>query len=352
MNNLTQRKDNTQAQQGFSIVEILIGLVISSILMTGIIEIYIGNKQTYRVQDALTQVQENGRAAIDLLTQDVRMAGYQGCSNLRSVEPLTYLTSGVPDFTLSSVLVGHTFDGSSWSPTLPTPRLTTAHAVKANTDVLTVTRASSCSQELAGPITAGQTTVVLKGSGTCPIKEGDYFLISDCGSSEIFKSDTITTGSDTTTLTATGGSFSRNYSDTNTGLSGIARVMRLTSTDYFISENAAGIPILHRNELAGSSGYTNIPLLEGIEDMSILYGTRTPGSNENVIYQPANLVSNWEYVASVRISLLVRSVANNLSTEPTGYAFAGTTINPSDMDEDDKYIRRVYTTTIQLRERI
>ncbi|MCH9698518.1 MAG: PilW family protein [Gammaproteobacteria bacterium] len=351
MNNFTHTKANRHIQSGFSIIEILIGLVISSILMTGIIDIYISNKQTYLIQDALSQVQENGRAAIDLLAQDARMAGYQGCSNVKSVEPLTYLTSGIPDFTPDRVITGHSFDGSSWAPTVPATRLTSAHAVKANTDVLTVTRASSCSQELLTSVTAGATSVTLTGAGTCPIKDGDYFLISDCGGSEIFKASSVSTSGNQTTLTATGG-LSRNYSHQNTGISGIGRVMRLTSTDYFISENATGVPILHRNELDGNSGYTDTPLLEGIEDMSILYGSRTPGTNENVIYQSASAVTNWEYVSSIRISLLVRSVANNLSTEPTSYTFAGQTTAAADMNASDKYLRRVYTTSVQLRERI
>ena len=352
MNISSRIMTNKHNLSGFSIVEIMVGLVISSILMAGIIDIYISNKQTYRMQEALSQVQENGRAAIDLLAQDVRMAGYQGCANIKSTEPLTYLTSGVPDFTLATVIGGHTFDGSSWTPSLPATRLTSAHAVKANTDVLTVTRASSCSQDLSTAVAAGSSSITLVGARTCPIKAGDYFMISDCGGSEIFKSNSVTWGSNQTTLATTNGALIRSYSNQNTGNRGIARVMRLTSADYFISENAVGIPILRRNELDGNSGYTNTPLLEGVENMSIEYGSRTPGTNQNVLYQSASAVTNWDEVSSVRISLLMRSITNNLSTEPIGYTFAGVTTAADDMDDDDKYFRRVYTSSVQLRERI
>lgn len=351
--NQTRKQINGHLQHnGFSIVEILVGLVISSVLMTGVVEIYISNKQTFLMQDGLSQLQENGKAAIDVLAQDVRMAGYQGCANLKATEPLTYLTSGVPDFTLDTVLTGHSFDGSSWTPTLPATRLTSSHAVKANTDVLTVTRASSCSQNLNAAVNAGGSTITLVGERACPMKAGDYFVISDCGGAEIFKSNSISSGSGTTTLTTTDGTLSRNYSNVNTGNTGIARVMRLNSADYFISENAVGTPILRRHELDGSSGYSNTALIEGVEDMSILYGTRTTGTNDNVIYQAASAVSNWEEVNSVRINLLMRSMPNNLAIEPTGYTFAGTTTAAADMPANDKYLRRVYSTTIQLRERI
>ncbi len=351
MKNLILTTTKRCYQSGFSMIEIMVGLAISSILMTGIIDIYIGNKQTYLVQDALSQLQENGHAAIDLLAQDARMAGFQGCANLNSEKPGTYLSSGVPDFSMDSVIAGHAYDGSSWTPTLPAVRLTSAHAVKANTDVLTVTRASSCSQDIQASILNGATSVTLIGEKTCPIKAGDYFLISDCAGSEIFRSDSVTTSSGNTVLVTSDGSFGRSYSHVNTPFNAIARVMRLESTDYFISENTSGVPILRRNELDGSSGYTNTPLLEGIEDMSITYGSRDPNTNENVLYNAASAVANWEHVSSVRISLLLRSVANNVAIERTAYRFAGVTTAAADMDAGDKYLRRVYTTSIQLRER-
>jgi type IV pilus assembly protein PilW len=217
--------------------------------------------------------------------------------------------------------------------------------------VLTITRASSCSQEIQASIVAGATSVTLIGEKTCPIKAGDYFVISDCGGSEIFRSDSVTTSSGNTVLVTSDGSFDRLYSHVNTPTNAIARVMRLESTDYFISENTQGVPILRRNELDGASGYTNTPLLEGIEDMSITYGSRDPSTDQNVLYQSASSVSNWEHVSSVRISLLMRSVTNNLATEPTAYTFAGVTTAADDMDANDKHLRRVYTTSIQLRER-
>jgi type IV pilus assembly protein PilW len=250
------------------------------------------------------------------------------------------------------VVSGHAYSGSAFTPTLPAVRLTTAHQVKANTDVLTITRASSCGQALTTSVPAGSiATLTLNGDRSCPYQSGDYFMISDCGGSEIFQATSIASGSGQTTLTLTGGSFSRGYSHQNIGTNGIASVMRLVSTDYFISDNTAGVPILRRNELDGASGYSNTPLLEGVEDMSITYGIKGTAANQNVIYQSASAVTDWEDVASVRISLLMRSVANNLTLEPTGYTFAGVTTASDNMDASDHYLRRIYTTSIQIRER-
>jgi len=61
---------------GFSLVEILVALVLSLLLIGGIIQLFLGSKQTYRFHDALSRVQENGRLALDTMARDIRMAGF------------------------------------------------------------------------------------------------------------------------------------------------------------------------------------------------------------------------------------------------------------------------------------
>lgn len=63
-------------QRGFSMVEMLVALMLSLILTAGIIQLFIGSKQTYRFHDALSRLQENGRFAIESMAADIRMAGY------------------------------------------------------------------------------------------------------------------------------------------------------------------------------------------------------------------------------------------------------------------------------------
>jgi type IV pilus assembly protein PilW len=63
-------------QRGLSLVEILVALTISLFLIAGVIQLFIGSKQTYRFNDAQSRLQENGRFAIDRMAWDIRMAGY------------------------------------------------------------------------------------------------------------------------------------------------------------------------------------------------------------------------------------------------------------------------------------
>jgi type IV pilus assembly protein PilW len=79
---LADKQPNAQhRQQGLTLVEIMVAVALSVILLTGVIQIFVGSKATYRLQDNIARLQENGRFALDFLTRDVRMAGYRGCTN-------------------------------------------------------------------------------------------------------------------------------------------------------------------------------------------------------------------------------------------------------------------------------
>lgn len=63
-------------QRGLTLVEILVALVISLFLVAGVIQLFIGSKQTYRGYDALSRIQENGRFVLEAMARDIRMSGY------------------------------------------------------------------------------------------------------------------------------------------------------------------------------------------------------------------------------------------------------------------------------------
>ena len=66
-------------QSGLSLIEIMIALLIGAFLLGGVIQIFIGSKQTYRMQQNLSRLQENGRFAMSFLAKDIRMSGYWSC---------------------------------------------------------------------------------------------------------------------------------------------------------------------------------------------------------------------------------------------------------------------------------
>ncbi len=64
---------------GFSIVEIMVTLVISSVLLAGVISIFDMSKRTYTIQSSLSELQDNARFIMNELTDELRVIGYFGC---------------------------------------------------------------------------------------------------------------------------------------------------------------------------------------------------------------------------------------------------------------------------------
>ena len=66
-------------QQGMTLIEILIALVLGLFLLAGIFQIFLSSKQSYRMQENMSRMQENGRFAMEFISRDVRMADYRAC---------------------------------------------------------------------------------------------------------------------------------------------------------------------------------------------------------------------------------------------------------------------------------
>ncbi|MEJ2115278.1 MAG: hypothetical protein P8X88_04355, partial [Gammaproteobacteria bacterium] len=66
-------------QNGFSVVELMVALLLGLFLVSGVTGMYISSKQTYRMTDNLSQIQESLRFSLDFISRDIRMAGYLPC---------------------------------------------------------------------------------------------------------------------------------------------------------------------------------------------------------------------------------------------------------------------------------
>lgn len=61
---------------GISLVEILISLVISSILIGALYRTFTSSQKTYAVQEEVVDMQQNARIAADRMVREIRMAGF------------------------------------------------------------------------------------------------------------------------------------------------------------------------------------------------------------------------------------------------------------------------------------
>ena len=64
------------SQKGFSLLELLVTLAIASVLMAAISTFYHGQLKTHVTQNELVDMQQDARAAMYMMTREIRMAGY------------------------------------------------------------------------------------------------------------------------------------------------------------------------------------------------------------------------------------------------------------------------------------
>jgi len=71
--------NSPQKQTGLSLIELMVALLISSILLLGVLQLFGSSSQTSRSANALARLQENGRLAMDLIAHEARRTGFNGC---------------------------------------------------------------------------------------------------------------------------------------------------------------------------------------------------------------------------------------------------------------------------------
>lgn len=327
-----RHKFSRPKQAGMTLVEIMISLLIGAILLGGVLQIFLSTKQTYRMQEGLSRLQENARFAMEFLTFDIRMAGYQGCPSINTLSP-NIIANPPPTFLVSNQFVavnGANDIAANWS----TNACGAANECIAGTDTISIMLGENCGGQLTGNMNAVNANIQINAANTCNISAGDAVLISDCKSADLFRATNASSGSGTQTIAHSSSNNTSNF--LSTAYQQDAEIFSFRSTTYYLRSGAGGQPALWRldNSRPVAAGTNPIELVEGIDDMQITHGLDTDADGNADRYIAANLVTNWNNAVSVRITLSARTLDGNLTT--TG----------------DGRLRRTMATTIALRNKL
>lgn len=327
-------------QHGLTLVEVMVAITLSIILLGSVLQIYLSSKQTYRVDDALSRLQEGGRIAMDVLSYDIRLAGYQGCADPARIKTNVLVqaltNAGITDLFPNAVA------GVDGNDTPTSDSITVRYGEP--TSATAVTAASTSGTIVTASNPAGFTT-------------GDYLLVSDCDTSDVFNATSVTTAAGTTTIAHT----APNNSPATTKIySTNAWVRRFIANTYFIQDtprkNARGATIraLVRTNLNNNQ---TTEIVDGVEYLEVLYGELLPDGNLRYVKANDPNPPIMSQVVSVRLALLLVSDDAVLDADDThNYQLADVTIKPgtngqAEYNKSDRRMRRVFTTTVNLRNR-
>lgn len=336
---LIQHRRRASRQRGMNIIELMVGLTVGMLLVAGLALMF-GNATRSTIElDKTVRHIENGRHAMDLLSQDIALAGYYG------TVPVTTSAAGLsPCATSAQVATDLATQAALAFPTVPfgleglSADQVAGYAClpnhKADTPALILRRLD--------------TTAVAPAAVTA---DAAYVQTSHNTADNFYTYRAAANGSGFTLRNLAGG---------------INPVRRFMTRAYYIAScgNCAGggdgIPTLKRVEVIGLQTVES-PLAEGIENIGFDYGFDT--NNDGVADEWFGLnggataataataaTKGWGNVVAVRVSLVSRN------TEPTvghidtrSYAIGrnGAT-DATQAAANDAFKRRAYVSTIKV----
>jgi len=302
---LKQPKHNLRKLAGVSLVEVMIAMLLGLMLMGGILQVFASSRQSYRVHDAVSRMQEGGRMALEIIARDVRMADFWGCLSEGGnvVNNLNNAGAGYIDFAAGGI--GGT-EGAAGAP-----------------DTL-ILRGGINSGLAVEPPYGPQASANIKVAAGNDLEQDDIVFVSDCSAGDIFQISNANPSGAGVLVHNTGNASPGNYNATNPGCPGgnahclsqiygsDASVFSVQEITFTVAPGSEGQPALFRNG------------------------------------QEADQIIDMDSVISIRFAVVTRSYNDNL----TGGLTQNYSVLGADVVAADSRLRQVYTSTVTVRNRL
>lgn len=364
-------------QQGSSLVEVMVSLLLGAIMLLGAVQILVNSKRDFLIRDAMSSVEEAGNYTFDLIGGDLRVAGYKGCVSKRDTTFDNLISSSGAVFQPERGIQGWEANGTAYSDTL-IPASWGSLSAQSSANWLTTTGAQSNSMPSTSSTAARgsdiiriwgiepyvfnitnatATTLTVDGASVIGFPEAGtgssadtndrILIVSDCEKTLIVKATDFDRSTGVITLSGNSGGTSQLTSMRN------MEAVIIRGVQYYIGkrgDDANNHPSLYRKRIKADGTLDDAEeLVEGIANMQIVYGEKTGTTSQIAAsrYVTADNVTDWSRVVSVRMWLLVETT-NDFIVSATGqnYSYIGKTYTPT-----DRRFRREMSMTINLRNR-
>lgn len=296
--------------RGVTLVELLIAMTIGLFMIGGLIQAFVASKQIYATNEALSVIQNSGRASLEILTADIRDAGYMsnclgGDRKINNLLAAGY-NATLFDMTSSSV-TGWNDSAGSFSSDLKN--------YVSGTDVVLIKHAALDSGANAnGSTDITASTITLASASN--ISKGSIVLIAEPTGCDLFQNQSTKNTELSRAKTGTPGNKDPSTTNLSHAYSSDMRIQLYQSMIYYVgTSTTTGASTLMRVRYDTGTAATPEDLVDGILDMQILYGVDTGGDRQIDDYVNAASVTNWSNVLALRVNLLVANPIGHLSTD-------------------------------------
>lgn len=290
-------------QSGFSLIELMIALGIGLLIMASVLTIYAAASRTSRTSEMESQMNEDGLIALNIIQQQIRMAGYSNFENPTTTDKANFTGAGVIGCSAAAF-----YPNASAQPALSS------------------LNATDCGEDSA------------LGDGVIIRYEADG------------RNTVPTTGN----------------IPTNCLMNSAATATNSAGVTYYLPENRYFVASSSTTPLAlfCAAGAQIQPVLDNVEKMVLTYGisattaaadtqvvTYMTASDLNTAFSGESMDTRWRRVLSVKTCLLMRSTdpIKDIAATATYRDCDGTLVTQA---TPDGYLRRAFITTGTLRNRL
>lgn len=343
---------------GFSLVEIMIAMALSLLLLAGVATMFVSSKTTYEVNDRLTQVQENGRFALETIMRDIRGAGYLGCFRPGLATKGTFTnTLNTPTAIAANygnAVTGFDFQApGTWAPLLApadVPNVTDGGdviAVRLPVVGIPFLHLNAAMTSKTDDLHVDKFT-----AGTGPFHNNQILMLANCQHRTIFEitnyddvGGVIQHNKSSATATSPGNAsddlgYAFDPNNLNDGAG--ALVVTQTTTYYIGSTDPTKPPSLWRRNGTGNAE----ELVDGIQDLQMLFGVNDSNDRFVTKYVTANNIAPTDIVVSVSVGVLACSLDEyGTKTDTTTYDV----LDDKFKAPGDRRLRQVFSSTAMIR---
>jgi type IV pilus assembly protein PilW len=322
-------------QSGFSLIELMIALLLGLLVVAAAAGVFMSNKRVYAATETLGRIQENSRAAFEIMSRDVREAGGNPCSSAASV-----VNQLVPGSNSWWAGFGDGLEGFDDTVAMPATAFGTTVGTRiSGTDAVQLHLARDGSMRVLDHDTPGAVLTVNDSTG---VAVNDILMICNMNFAFIFQVTALPSGN----IQHAGGSgsslncsqefqsvrpddgscwsggasagngycFTEDDSPCDSGSFSPAYVARINSMQWYVGANDRGGRSLFRARVANQgSGLTPTlignreEIVEGVENMQLEYFEAGDSA-----YGAETTVADWGRVTAVRIRLQMTGTQGSL----------------------------------------